>query len=225
MCPFGLPASIWCRSRLAPFARTHPLYGPHDRSGRTSGKMEPVKGVEPSETWIQSRHPSTRVPPAWCGWRDSNPHDRSHSPLKTACLPISPHPRGIRLKVDQTLGLRRLGRREEERKSRFATRLSTSAQVLIAAGIQPALRPHPVHEHVLHDFLALDGGDEENRTLLTDLAKVCRLPWYMRPHQWYRRQDSHLQVSRHCRLRTARLLFRHVGMVLPVGFEPTTFWF
>ena len=29
-----------------------------------------------------------------CGWRDLNSQGRSHTPLKRACLPIPPHPRG-----------------------------------------------------------------------------------------------------------------------------------
>jgi hypothetical protein len=33
----------------------------------------------------------------WCGWRDSNSHDLSHSPLKAACLPIPPHPQNYPL--------------------------------------------------------------------------------------------------------------------------------
>ena len=31
-----------------------------------------------------------------CGWRDLNSQGRSHTPLKRACLPIPPHPRGSR---------------------------------------------------------------------------------------------------------------------------------
>ncbi len=29
----------------------------------------------------------------WCGWPDSNRHGSRHCPLKTACLPVPPHPR------------------------------------------------------------------------------------------------------------------------------------
>ncbi len=32
----------------------------------------------------------------WCGWPDLNRHSVSYCPLKTACLPISPHPHELR---------------------------------------------------------------------------------------------------------------------------------
>ena len=30
-----------------------------------------------------------------CGWRESNSQGLPHTPLKRACLPIPPHPRGF----------------------------------------------------------------------------------------------------------------------------------
>ncbi len=30
-----------------------------------------------------------------CGWRESNSQGFPHTPLKRACLPIPPHPRGL----------------------------------------------------------------------------------------------------------------------------------